>query len=441
MRETVGVYASQEAKVEGLYGDVKEMEEAIVGAVRAVAGELYRQGWRSYQEGWLRGHRQEYVAVRWRSRKMVTPYGVVEVPTRVIRKRGVQAGGYQSLGKMMRRGLATRGLSPAMERAAVEVAGEQNYRPAARQFGRWCGVPVSAWVVWSCVQYYGQKLQEHMERSWWPDRSLRRKPAIVITEMDSAILKRQWRARREGQPKHFPLHVGVQYTGRDWSGGARRDVRLRDKTVLVGAGSIGVFGRRLRRQRDRHYGTGVPLSVMVSDGDEGIQWVREQSFEDALWILDRWHTAEKVRDYVGSDQEQFRRVMRGVYASDSEAALEALRTTPSGMQQRRPEKFRELFGFLLGNRDGIDHYREIPVRFRRSLRLEPAAVRSGSGAIEKLVEVGINRRFKWQGRSWNPRRADRLAQLIWLQSSPDNWQHWWNQVCLSTIKVNPSWVS
>jgi hypothetical protein len=68
-------------------------------------------------------------------------------------------------------------------------------------------------------------------------------------------------------------------------------------------------------------------------------------------------------------------------------------------------------------------------------------VRTGSGAVEKNVEVQINRRFKKQGRSWNPVRADRLMQLRWLQSDCRNWQHWWDKVCLSTVKVNPGWAA
>jgi hypothetical protein len=341
---------------------------------------------------------------------------------------------------MLRRGLATRELSPAVELAALEAAPEQNYRPAARRLWQWCRVRVSHWVVWSCVQYYGHKLQEQEERDWWPEKALKRKTGIVVTEIDTAILRTQrWGEARRG-PEHFGMHVGVHYTGREPIGWLRRkDVRLCDKTVLVSTGGIGTFGNMLRKQRDRHYGGGGYLSVMLSDGDEGLKWVREREFPNSVWLLDRWHIAEKVRTYVGNNDIEYARIMRGVYECRSEAVLEAIRTSDQRLQQRRPREFRELFGYVLGNREGIEAYRQIPKKFRRSVGRKIAAVRAGSGVIEKQVEVQVNRRFKWQGRSWSPIRADRLAQLAWLQRDRTNWRHWWDKQCLSTTRVNPSW--
>lgn len=443
MSETVVVSAASALKVEGQFRDVKEMEEAIGVAVRMAALGLYEEAWRAFQEGWLEQHREQFIAIRWRRRRLLTPFGLTEVPTRVVRERGVARGGYHSLGKLLRRGLATRELSPGMERAAVEAAAQENYRPAARSLGRWLRVRVSHWVVWSCVQYYGQKLREHQERGWWPDRPLAERPAIVISEVDTAILRRQrWGQQRKRLPSFFGMQLGLHYTGRERMGALRRkDVRLTDKRVLMSTEPVGIFGPWLRQQRNRHYGSAGYLSVLLSDGDEGLEWMRERVFPDAIWVLDRWHVARRVREYVAQDQEQFNRIMKPVYASDSEAILEAIRSSDDGLQRRRPKAFKELFGYILGNREGIDNWRQIPARFRHQVGRHPAAVRSGTGAVEKHVELQVNRRFKWQGRSWNPRRADNLAQLAWLQRQPQDWERWWNQVCLSTVRVNPSWAT
>lgn len=136
---------------------------------------------------------------------------------------------------------------------------------------------------------------------------------------------------------------------------------------------MSVFGARPCRQRDRHYGTAPTLTV-VSDGDEGLERVRE----------------------------------------------------------------RELFGDVRGNREGLDGYGQIPARWRRRLGRDGPVARAGSGAVEKNVEAQINRRFKRHARSWNPLRADRLMPLRWLQTGRVNWQHGWDRVCLSTTKVNPA---
>jgi hypothetical protein len=111
-----------------------------------------------------------------------------------------------------------------------------------------------------------------------------------------------------------------------------------------------------------------------------------------------------VPDFVTGKQEEYRRIMDAVWQSDSEAVLEALRTSES-----RPEQFHLLFGYGLGNRDDIDNCHQIPARSRRSVAHQIAPVRSGSGVIEKNIEVQIARRFKRQGRSWTRPGAEHLA--------------------------------
>jgi hypothetical protein len=395
---------------------------------------------REFQEQWLEAHRQEYRPIRWRAMQWVTPFGRVAMPTRVIRRRDRQRGGYHSVLKMLTRGKATRLLSPLVERAALEAAGEQNYRPAAKQVSRGCRERISHWVVWRCVQHYGEKLRVQLARDWWPDRTRRRAAEVVVTEIDSTWLKRQRRGRLKRQARQFLMHVAIHYTGRirRLQRPGRKDVQLREKRWLMGADPIVSFGRRARKQRDRHYPAKAP-KVVLSDGDEGLKVLRRHEFSEATWLLDRWHLARRVREYVGNDQPAYQQIMQGAWASDSERMLEALRDSDRQLQEQKPEAFQELFGYVLGNREGIDDFKELPARLRRSHGRREAPVRAGSGAVEKNVEVQINRRFKKQGRSWNPVRADRLAQLCWLQHQPADWEHWWQCVCLSTVKVNPSW--
>ncbi len=99
-----------------------------------------------------------------------------------------------------------------------------------------------------------------------------------------------------------------------------------------------------------------------------------------------------------------------------------------------------LFGYILGNRDGIDNWHLIPGLLRRSLGHKLAPVRSVRGVIEKNIEVRIGRRFKRQGRSWSRNGAEHLAQLLWLQTHPTDWTHWWSKTALSRIKINPGWL-
>ena len=441
MTKTQGVSVSQSVTVGGEFRNVKELEEAVVEQLREACRRVYEAACAAYQEAWLEAHRERYQPVRWRTMRQVTPFGLIELPNRVIRERGRQSGGYHSLGKILYRGKATRLLSPMMEKIALEAAPRQNYRPAAEAVSERCGETISHWLVWNCVQEYGKKLQEQRQRYWWNDKPLAVEPEIVVTEIDSAWLKTQKRGRLKGMPRSFLMHIGIHYTGRErrLQRRGRKDVELTDKTVFYGVEGIGSFGRKLKLQRDRHYGSCRYEKVVLSDGDEGIKWLMERDFSDSTWTLDRWYVTQRVREYVCDDRSEFSRIMKPVYACDSEAVLEAIRTSDPDRQKQRAKEFRKLFGYILGNRDAIEAYRQLPSKFRKSHGRLEAPVRAGSGAIEKNVETQINRRFKRQGRCWNPLRADRLAQIKQLQSNKENWTHWWDQVCLSTVRVNPGW--
>jgi Uncharacterised protein family (UPF0236) len=264
---------------------------------------------------------------------------------------------------------------------------------------------------------------------------------VVISEIDSTFLKRQRRGRSIEEPVgHFPMHLGLHYTGRERRYQKRRSfaVRLANKRWILSSGPIGMFGRRLAWQRMRHFERGG-CEVFLSDGDEGLKWVREREFAGSHFLLDRWHIARNVRTLVGEDQAEHRCIMEKVWKSDSEAVLEALRS--SSYRDSRPLEFHALFGYILGNRDGIDNWHLIPQRLRRSIGRRLAPVRSGSGAIEKNIEICIGRRFKRQGRSWTPPGAEHLAQLLWLQAHRGDWSRWWRKTALAKTKINPGWPS
>ena len=391
--------------------DVKALEEKIIEIVNQAGREFYGAVFAAFQQQWLEQRRGEYRAERWREIDQVTPFGLIRLPVRVVRCRS--DGHYLTLSRLLGP-KATRLLSPCVEKRALEAATGQNYRPAAAELWRWMRVRVSAWLIWRCVQYHGAKLSEQLDRQWWPDRAVPVKAKVVVSEIDSTYLKGQRRGRAVNQSTgHFPIHLGIHYSGRErrYRKRGSLSVALQNKRWIVSTHPLSVFGRRFAWQRERHFQPRAP-QVLLSDGDEGLKWVREREFAQAQWLLDRWHIAQNVRGFVGEDQAEHRRIMSAVWKADSEAVLEALRT--SLYRQTRPIEFNALFGYILGNREGIDNWHAIPKQLRRSVGRQLAPVRSGSGVIEKNIEVRINRRFKRQGRSWTRRGAEHLAQLLWL---------------------------
>jgi hypothetical protein len=419
------------ATVAGPFAAVNDLEQAIIEATRAAGRELYTQSLAAFQSAWLAQRRDRFNAQRWRTLQWLTPFGLVALPVRVVREKA--SGRYFSLSKVLFRPKATRLLSPALEQEACVAATEQNFRPAARSLSRWLGARLGHWLVWACVQFHGARRLLELAKSP-PPLSHPMNTPVLISEVDSTWLKAQRRART-GPVQHFPVHLGLHYTGRArrYAARASTSLRLQHKHLLVSTAPLALFGRQFQLQA--HHQFRPAQHVILSDGDEGLERLREKHFPQATWLLDRWHIAQAVRAFTGPDQPEFTRLMTPLWRADSEAALAALRTSP--WRHRRPGQFRTLFGYLLGNREGIDAWRQIPAGLRRATGRTPAAVKSGSGAVEKNIEVQINRRFKRQGRSWNPLRAERLLQLKRLAADPPQWTHCWKTKTPFTLKPNP----
>jgi len=420
------------ATVAGPFAAVNELEQAIIRATRAAGRELYSKSLATFQSAWLAQRRERFSAQRWRTLQWLTPFGPVELPVRVVREKAF--GRYFTLSRVLLRSKATRLLSPALEQEACAAAIQQNYRPAARSLSRWIGARLGPWLVWACIQFHGERRLLEQQKAP-PPRAYPMNTPVLISEVDSTWLKAQQRRRPAFSVRHFPVHLGLHYTGRVRRYGARgsQSVRLQDKHLLASASPLAQFGRRCQLEALRHFK--APQHIILSDGDEGLEWMRQRAFPEATWLLDRWHIAQAVRTLVTNDQAEYRRLMAPVWQANSEAALEALRTSP--WRHQRPTEFRALFGYLLGNREGIDAWRTLPATLRRSTGSTPPVVKCGSGAVEKNIEVTINRRFKGQGRSWNPQRAEHLLQLKLLSTDATRWSQWWKAKPKFITKPNP----
>jgi hypothetical protein len=429
VRYTVSVCVT--ATVAGDFDSVNALERAIGEATRQAGCQLYARAFAALQEDWLAQRRSRFSAQRWRNLQWLTPFGSLELPVRVVREKA--SGRYFTLSKVLFRSKATRLLSPALEQEACAAATEQNYRPAARSLSRWVGARLGHWLVWACVQFHGARRLLQLAKDPPPLTHPMNTP-VLISEVDSTWLKAQQR-RRQGPVQHFPVHLGLHYTGRHRRYQARGSVsvRLQNKHLLASIEPLALFGRRFQLQAHQHFRPAQ--HIVLSDGDEGLERLRERHFPDARWLLDRWHLIQAVRALTGPDQPEFARLMAPLWRADSEAALEALHTSP--WRLRRPKEYRALFGYLLGNRQGIDAWKQIPASLRRAAGRTPAVVKAGSGAVEKNIEVHINRRFKRQGRSWHPIRAQRLLQLKRLCAQPLAWNTWWNTKPKFSLKPNP----
>ena len=143
--------------------DVNAFEQAVIERARALARQYYQAAFAWLQEKWLEDNAHDYAPQRWRSIRQITPLGELELPTRVVRRRGSKRGGYLSLNKVLLGAKATRLLSPAVEKCAVIRATHLNYRPAAASFTEEnATVKFGHGLVWKCVQVHGRRLEHQL---------------------------------------------------------------------------------------------------------------------------------------------------------------------------------------------------------------------------------------------------------------------------------------
>ena len=400
------------------FANVNELEVAILAAVRQGAVQLYDQAFRAFQEQWVQARSDRYLRQRWRAIDWLTPHGTIRLPVRVVRHRAT--GAYLTLSKVLFRHQATRRLSPALEAQACLAATELNYRPAARTLSRWIGQRVGPWLVWGCVQFYG--LRRLIEREKLPPPRPDPQPTpVLISELDATWIQVQQRART-APVRHFPVYLGLHYTGRARRYQARGSpsVTLQNKRVMASTEPLARFGRRFELAARRQFQP--QMHVVVTDGDPGLKQWQQRAFPDAPWLLDRWHIAQALRAFTGPEAAEFARLWEPIQQADAAAALAALRQSP--LRHQRPEACHTLETYLTENQAGIDAWRRIPASLRRGRGRRPPAVKAGSGAVEKNIEVRINRRFKGQGRSWSREGAERLLQLTLLPLDTPESRQW-----------------
>ena len=116
-----------------------------------------------------------------------------------MRERGRAKGGYLSLSPVLLKPKATRLLSPSIEKRASRPATWMNFWSAAAELWRWLSLPVSAWLIWKCAQFYAAYLSEQLERKW-----------SRLSESRQFFLKRQGRNWPRSGAEHLPQLVWLQ---------------------------------------------------------------------------------------------------------------------------------------------------------------------------------------------------------------------------------------
>lgn len=71
--------------------------------------------------------------------------------------------------------------------------------------------------------------------------------------------------------------------------------------------------------------------------------------------------------------------------------------------------------------------------------MSPSALTKTTEVImSKLLKSKLFKECMSAVDSFMPHGVEHLAQLLWLQTHPPDWTHWWSKTALIKSKVNPS---
>jgi len=297
------------------------------------------------------------------------------------------------------------------ERALWAVT-EVSYAKAAAFLAKFTGLEVSHGRIHAWVREEGQYLeaQEAAQQAatFGPRPTAALTPGLgpprLYVQVDGTMV-------RERDAGHMECKVGIVYSERAMI--SRNRIALLDKRTYASFDDAATFGERFWVACAGPAGAATAGQVVfVSDGAAWIHTLQQAYFPSALVILDPWHLEQRLRDVWGGDGEALvQRCLRDAWRGDVPVLQRRCRA--AGTRLRDPEaraKVAELLGYIATNAPGI----------RNLARLEA----TGSGAVEKTVDVVVTHRYKKRGMSWRRPGSRALLKLRLLRLN-GTWDTYW----------------
>jgi hypothetical protein len=294
---------------------------------------------------------------------------------------------------------------------ALWAATEVSYAKAAAFLAKFAGLEVSHGSVHRWAQEEGQHLEAREARRQEAtfgaqparDAPPGPGPARLYIQIDGTMV----RHRGGGQ---MECKVGIVYSERAEI--SRNRVVLLDKRTYASFDDAATFGERFWVHCAAHGAATAQQIVFVSDGAEWIHTLQRAYFPGALVVLDPWHLERQLREVWGADGPALiARCLADAWHGDVGGLRRRVRGALA--QERDPERWargQELLGYLAANAEGIANL----------ARLEA----TGSGAMEKTVDVLVVHRYKKRGMTWRRSGSNALLKLRLLKAN-GQWEPYW----------------
>lgn len=320
--------------------------------------------------------------------------------------------------------------TPALREMAAWAGASWPYRAAATMLGKWRGAPLSPETVRAVVATAGAAVAaQHAaeaEAAACPPATAPAQTGRTPARLE-AVLDGGW-VRSRDNAEGMEAKVAVVHTGSERVGRTR--TRLTNRRYAATLGGVGRFGPLVTAAVEHHDGYACPDQTLLGDGAAWIWSLGATVLGAATPVLDRWHLSDArrraLRRAVPEAAERAPWTARVEACLDvgdvagAAAALAELAAPGEGAAGARPpapaapplgpaeqRALAEFAAYLHEQAPRIPDYAA-----RRA-----AGRTIGSGAIEKGVDVVVNRRLKGRrGMKWWRERAEgvlalRVAQL------------------------------
>jgi hypothetical protein len=216
---------------------------------------------------------------------------------------------------------------------------------------------------------------------------------------------------RERDAGHMECKVGIVYSERAEI--SRNRIALLDKRTYASFDDAATFGERFWVACAGPAGAATAGQVVfVSDGAEWIHTLQQAYFPGAVVILDPWHLEQRLWEVWGAGRPRLVAVcLAAAWRGDVPGLQRRLRAARARVAE--PDYRAQvdgLLGYIAANVEGI----------RNLARLEA----TGSGAVEKTVDVVVTHRYKKRGMSWRRPGSRALLQLRLLRLN-GTWDPYW----------------
>lgn len=295
------------------------------------------------------------------------------------------------------------------ERALWAVT-EVSYAKAAAFLAKFTGLAVSHGRIHGWVREEGTHLEAAeaaaQAATFGPHPHARPAalgPPCLYVQVDGTMV-------RDRDGGSMECKVGIVYSERAEI--SRGRIALLDKRTYASFDAAERFGERFWVTCAAQGAATARQVVFVSDGAEWIHTLQRAYFPGALVILDPWHLEQRLWEVWGAGRSRLvAACLAAAWRGDVPALQRRLRA--AGARLRDPDHRAQLAGllaYIAANAEGI----------RNLARFEA----TGSGAVEKTVDVVVTHRYKKRGMSWRRPGSRALLKLRLLRLN-GAWDAYW----------------